>query len=135
MSRHLGAGQRALLQTELEMRRRRLGQTLSVHHQGASRVEHAHEALAQDEDSARRHAMDREVDMALSDLDIAELGAVSRALVRLHEGDYGMCTDCRAEIPFDRLRVEPQAERCVPCASRREHQAGPYSRQTGAGLG
>ncbi len=135
MSRHLGAGQRALLQTELEMRQRRLDQTLRVHQEGASRVEHAHEVLAQDEDSARRHAMDREVDMALSDLDIAELGAVSRALVRLREGDYGLCTDCGADIPFDRLRVEPQAERCVACESRREHQSGPHRRLAGVGPG
>jgi DnaK suppressor protein len=123
MSRHLGAGQRALLQTELEMRQRRLDQTLGTHQEGASRVEHAHDLLAQDEEGARRHAMDREVDMAMSDLDIAELGAVSRALVRLREGDYGLCTDCGAEIPFDRLRVEPQAERCVPCASRHEQHS------------
>jgi DnaK suppressor protein len=123
MSRHLGAGQRALLQTELEMRQRRLDQTLGTHQEGASRVEHAHDLLAQDEEGARQHAMDREVDMALSDLDIAELGAVSRALVRLREGDYGLCTDCGAEIPFDRLRVEPQAERCVPCASRHEQHS------------
>jgi DnaK suppressor protein len=123
MSRYLGAGQRALLQTELEMRQRRLDQTLGTHQEGASRVEHAHDLLAQDEEGARRHAMDREVDMAMSDLDIAELGAVSRALVRLREGDYGLCTDCGAEIPFDRLRVEPQAERCVPCASRHEQHS------------
>ena len=122
MSRHLGAGQRALLQAGLELRQRRLDQTLSAHQQGASRVEHAHEWLAQDEESSSRHAMDREVDLALSDLDTAELGAVSRALARLREGGYGMCTDCGAEIPFDRLKVEPQAERCVPCASRREPQ-------------
>ena len=86
MSRHLGAGQRALLQTELEMRQRRLDQALNVHHEGSSRVEHARAVLTQDEDSASRHAMDREVDMALSDLDIAELGPVSRALRRLREG-------------------------------------------------
>ncbi len=121
MSRHLGAGQRALLQTELEVRQRRLDQLLNTHHEGTSRVEHAHAVLAQDEDSVSRHAMDREVDMALSDLDIAELGAVSRALRRLREGDYGLCADCGAEIPFDRLKVEPQAERCVPCESMREH--------------
>lgn len=121
MTRHLGAGQRALLQAELEMRQRRLDQTLSTHQEGASRVEHAHALLEQDEDGARRHAMDRELDMALSDLEIAELGAVSRALVRLRGDGYGLCTDCGAEIPFDRLKVEPQAERCVPCETRHEH--------------
>jgi DnaK suppressor protein len=61
--------------------------------------------------------MDREVDLALSDLDIGEIGAVSRAITRLREGRYGLCHDCGAEIPFGRLRAEPQAERCVPCAS------------------
>jgi len=125
MSRHLGAGQRALLQTELEMRQRRLDQALNVRHEGSSRVEHARALLAQDEDGTSAHAMDREVDMALSDLDIAELGAVSRALARLREGDYGLCADCGAEIPFDRLKIEPQAERCVPCESTREQHPRP----------
>ena len=125
MSRHLGAGQRALLQTELEMHQRQLDQTLNVHHEGSSRVEHARAVLAQDEDSASRHAMDREVDMALSDLDIAELGAVSRALRRLREGGYGLCADCGTEIPFDRLKLEPWARRCVPCQSQRERTTPP----------
>jgi DnaK suppressor protein len=125
MTRHLGAGQRALLQAELEMRQRRLDPTLSTHQEGASRVEHAHALLEQDEDGARRHAMDRELDMALSDLEIAELGAVSRALLRMRQGRYGLCTDCGTEIPFDRLKVEPQADRCVPCESSRERHLQP----------
>lgn len=125
MTRHLGAGQGALLRTELEMRQRRLDQILSAHQEGASRAEHAHALLAQDEDGARRHAMDREVDMARSDLEIAELGAISRALLRMKQGDYGLCADCGAEIPFDRLKVEPQAERCVACESKHESQQQP----------
>lgn len=64
--------------------------------------------------------MDREVDMALSDLEIAELGAISRALSRLKEDRYGCCVDCGGQIAFDRLRAEPQAERCMPCAQRQE---------------
>ena len=121
MSRHLSHGQRALLLTELELRQRRLDGNLAAHQEGGSRVEHAREVLVGDEDSTRRHAMDREVDLALSDIDLAELGAVSRALKRLREGaDYGLCADCGVEIPFDRLKAEPQAERCVPCAARYE---------------
>ena len=121
MSRHLSHGQRALLLTELELRQRRLDGNLAAHQEGTSRVEHAREVLLGDKDSARRHAMDREVDMALSDIDLAELGATSRALKRLREGeDYGLCIECGVEIPFDRLKAEPQAERCVPCAARYE---------------
>jgi DnaK suppressor protein len=67
--------------------------------------------------------MDREVDLGLSDLDTAELGAVSRALLRFQEGSYGVCTGCGTEIPFDRLKVEPQATRCVTCESDAEARA------------
>jgi DnaK suppressor protein len=70
--------------------------------------------------------MDREVDLALSDIELAELGAISRALKRLKGGgDYGVCSACGASIPFDRLKVEPQAERCRPCESGREAHRGP----------
>jgi DnaK suppressor protein len=120
MSQHLTPAQRAWLETELQVLRQRLDRQLAIHQGGASRVEHAADVLADDEDSSRRHAMDREVDLALSDLDIGELGAVSRAISRLQAGRYGLCHDCSAEIPFDRLRAEPQAERCVTCASAHE---------------
>lgn len=133
MSRHLSPGQRALLLAELERRQRRLDDRLVSHQEGTSRVEHAHEVLQRDRESSRRHAMDREVDLAWSDRDVDELGAVSRALRRLREDvSYGVCEDCQAEIPFDRLRVEPEASRCVACESR--HEALPVSpRTTGSG--
>jgi DnaK suppressor protein len=44
-----------------------------------------------------------------------ELDALGRALRRVHEPGYGLCMACAAEIPFDRLKAEPQAERCVTC--------------------
>ena len=115
MSHHLTSGQRAWLHTELELRQQRLDGLLKRHHEGASRVEHAHAVLADDDEVTRHHAMDREVDLGLSDRDTAELGAVSRALLKLRQGGYGRCEACGADIPFDRLKVEPQAVRCVPC--------------------
>jgi RNA polymerase-binding transcription factor DksA len=33
----------------------------------------------------------------------------------MREGEYGHCADCGADIPFERLRVEPTALRCVRC--------------------
>ena len=120
MSMHLTPGQRAWLKTELQARQQRLDGLLKRHHEGASRTEHAYAVLADDGEVTRHHAMDREVDMALSDLEIAELGAISRALSRLQEGRYGCCVDCGAENAFERLRAEPQAERCLPCAQQRE---------------
>lgn len=127
MSTHLTSGQRAWLQTELQLRQQRLDGLLSCHHEGASRAEHAHALLADDKEVTRHHAMDREVDLGLSDLDTEELGAVSRALVKLREGRYGMCVACGADIPFSRLRVEPQASRCLACESERERRTIPQS--------
>ena len=120
MTTHLTIGQRALLQAELELRRCTVTQQIDTHQEGRSRSEHARDVLAQDYDDAPQRAMDREVDMALSDIDTQELAAIDRALKRVLEDDYGLCTDCGGEIPFDRLEVEPQALRCVACESKRE---------------
>ena len=93
---------------------------LAVHQEGRTRVEHARDVLAQDYDDAPQRAMDREVDQALTEFDTQELGAIGRALQRVHDDDFGLCIDCGGEIPFDRLKIEPQALRCVNCESRRE---------------
>jgi DnaK suppressor protein len=45
---------------------------------------------------------------------------VEHALERLSDGVYGYCEDCAAEIPAERLRVQPEATRCVPCQVRWE---------------
>jgi len=116
----LSQAQRALLQAALLARMRELDRRLARHHEGASRVEHAHELLERDADDASQHAMDREVDMGLSDLELRELDALGQALARMDEPGYGWCIDCGSEIAFDRLKVEPQALRCVACASRLE---------------
>ena len=120
MSTHLTAGQRALLQAELESRQEQVRRQLAVHQDGRTRVEHARDVLAQDYDDAPQRAMDREVDQALTEFDTQELGAIGRALQRVHDDDFGLCIDCGGEIPFDRLKIEPQALRCVSCESRRE---------------
>lgn len=48
------------------------------------------------------------------------LRAVNLALERIRAGTYGICVDCGEEIPVARLRVEPEAERCVACQQRWE---------------
>lgn len=117
---HLTAGQRALLQAALVVRQHELDRQLTEHQHGLTRADHARELLSQDSDDAPQREAERELDMALSDREVSELGAVSEALLRLHDARFGLCADCGAEIPFDRLRVEPWALRCVPCESRRE---------------
>lgn len=120
MSQHLTAGQKALLEATLVQRQHQLDARLAEQTQGLSRAEHAHELLQQDGHDAPQRETEREMDLALTDIETQELGAVSQALRRLKEADYGVCGDCGLDIPFDRLKVEPWALRCVACESARE---------------
>lgn len=120
MNMRLTAGQRARLGELLQMRQHELQRQLREHHEGQSRVEHARQVLEQDGDDAPQRAGDREVDMALSDLDMQEASAIADALARLQTDGFGLCVQCGDAIPFDRLLVEPQALRCVPCEAARE---------------
>lgn len=118
--KNLTAGQQALLESELQQRQRQLNRRLNDHLGGLSRAEHARELLQQDAHDAPQRESDRELDMALSDMEMLDLADVNKALVRLQDGRYGSCADCDAEIPFDRLKAEPWALRCVACETQAE---------------
>jgi len=59
--------------------------------------------------------------------DQEELMAIDAARARIADGSYGDCIDCGQPIPFERLKAQPTALRCVPCQSRYEktHPAAP----------
>ena len=40
---------------------------------------------------------------------------IEDALVRLDDGTYGVCEDCRTPIPSGRLETIPYARRCLTC--------------------
>jgi DnaK suppressor protein len=56
----------------------------------------------------------------LSDAQRREVAAITSALVRLEEGEYGVCRDCEQEIDPRRLKALPTAMLCADCARRRE---------------
>lgn len=122
MPKPLSHEQRAELARVLHARRQALEGQVATHRQGRSRAEHASEVLAQDGDDAPQRASDREVDLALGDIDQQQLAALARACERVHEADYGLCTDCGDPIPYARLLVEPEALRCVGCQSIHERK-------------
>lgn len=49
--------------------------------------------------------------------DMNELRTLDAAIVRIEDGTYGTCSDCGGDIPFERLRAQPGANRCVRCQS------------------
>lgn len=124
MSIHLTLAQRALIEAELEQRQIDLERQIAQELGGQSRVEHAREVLQQDDDDAPARDADREIDLARNDQDVDELRAVKDALTRLRTAVYGVCTDCGAEIPFNRLQHSPQVLRCIACQSAFESKRG-----------
>jgi DnaK suppressor protein len=59
--------------------------------------------------------------------DQQELRDIEQARDRMVDGSYGMCQDCGKEIPFERLKAQPSAKRCVACQSvyEKKHQTTP----------
>jgi RNA polymerase-binding transcription factor DksA len=45
----------------------------------------------------------------------AALHDVLAALYRMDAGTYGVCTDCGAALPIERLEVLPSVGQCLPC--------------------
>jgi DnaK suppressor protein len=123
MSPPLTSGQMALLDHRMRARYDTLRRELATHQQGGSRVEHAADVLAQDNDDAPQRASEREFDQARSEQLLSELAAIDAALDRIARNAYGTCLECGAPIGFARLSVEPWAMRCIACQSRREQGA------------
>jgi DnaK suppressor protein len=68
----------------------------------------------------------RETDQTLTDLDAADIARIERALKAMADGSYGQCGqcgECGCDIPFERLKIEPQTEHCVTCKGRWEAAA------------
>ena len=53
---------------------------------------------------------------------------VVEALERIDAGTYGTCADCGNDIPLMRLRVRPEASRCMHCQARYEQRSEPVLR-------
>jgi RNA polymerase-binding protein DksA len=123
MTTPLNPAQRAQLQAELERRRTQLRTQLAEHLRGQSRAERAADVAAQDADDAPQRQPEREVAMALTEHEQRELEAVSVALQRLQQETYGVCKDCGTDIPYERLKAEPWALRCIGCETEYERRS------------
>jgi DnaK suppressor protein len=130
MSYNLSPGQRALLQQLLQMRQHELDRRIGLRSGGASRVEQARESLQQDGDDAPQRDAEREIELARADRDLEEQRLVNDALARIHDAKFGLCVDCGESIPFDRLKLEAWALRCVVCEAKRERSSGEVTRRS-----
>ena len=129
--RHLTHSQIVEIETKLRLRssylrqdiRRELMQSEEVRHREAADL-----LLGDTGDQAVAHLV-ADLDAAAIDRDVRELRSIEAARERLKAGTYGVCIDCGKPVPWARLFVRPDAERCVPCAERHDktyaHEAAP----------
>jgi DnaK suppressor protein len=110
----------AALKQQLLRQREALLQQLEQLRGGASRVDAASATLSRGEDSRAQVASEHELEMILDDREADELRAIDAALERIGDGSYGACSDCGAPIPEARLRVAPEAARCISCQTHHE---------------
>ncbi len=108
---------RQQLQQQLQGRRAALDIQRGAHLAGESRAVHARDVLLQDGDDATQRDAERTLDFDRTDRDAVALAEIDQALLRLQAGSYGQCHDCGTAIPLARLRLAPQALRCVACES------------------
>ena len=67
----------------------------------------------------------QDVDFALMEMKSATLAKIDEALIRLHEGNYGVCEECDEPLSEARLRAIPFAILCLECqedVERRERE-------------
>lgn len=53
--------------------------------------------------------------ISLQDTEIAEYNRIRQALAMIEEGTYGICIDCGEPILEKRLKLFPNATRCLVC--------------------
>jgi RNA polymerase-binding protein DksA len=86
--------------------------------------EHFVDLATQVNDIAERSVADLLVDINLAHIDrhIIEIREIEHALIRLQEGQYGLCSDCEQAIPAGRLKANPAAQRCIDCQELHEQR-------------
>ena len=62
-----------------------------------------------------------DLNLAILDLHIEEIRSIDAALIRIANGSYGICVDCKTGISTDRLNACITAQRCTRCQTSYEH--------------
>ena len=99
----------------LDMRATLLAQMAEQRGGQVSRAEAASAHFGHPEDSPAQLATEKEIEFAIGEHEIVELGTIDAALARIEAGTYGDCVGCGVHIPKARLQATPEALRCIPC--------------------
>ena len=72
-------------------------------------------------DAALDSAQD-EICSQLAEVESRELSQIENALLRMRDGQYGLCEVCSCSIPMARLHALPYATSCIECQREAERQ-------------
>jgi RNA polymerase-binding transcription factor len=106
----------AALEQLLEDRRRQVAAALH----GFRDTMPAESPAAKDVDDHAVEELTRGMEFALAEMRAATLQRIDEAIQRLHDGTYGICTDCGGDISEARLEALPFASLCRYCQAERE---------------
>lgn len=67
--------------------------------------------------------LEQDVAMQVKVRTFDRLRHINRALQLMRTKDYGQCRHCHRDIPYERLKVQPDALFCVPCLTTVEQEA------------
>ncbi|MEQ1794212.1 MAG: TraR/DksA C4-type zinc finger protein [Nitrospira sp.] len=59
--------------------------------------------------------LEHDVAMQVKVRTFERLRHIEHALLLMRTQDYGQCRHCHQDIPYERLKVQPDAQFCVPC--------------------
>jgi len=61
---------------------------------------------------------------SLQNTEVEELRRITTALEKIENGSYGVCADCGEQIAEKRLKMFPNAQRCLVCQEAFEETKG-----------
>jgi DnaK suppressor protein len=116
MPDHLGTEQIAELRAELERILAKLERSMRATDEAMRPVELDQTAVGRLSrmDSLQNQGLTRN----LQAREAVKLSLVHAALARIDAGSYGACTECSADVPYDRLLIFPEAPTCSACGDR-----------------
>ena len=65
---------------------------------------------------------DREFLLGLAGNDRELLYEIDEAMGRIHDGTYGVCIECKKNVPVTRLKAIPQVRTCMKCQEKLENK-------------
>ncbi|HHW19825.1 RNA polymerase-binding protein DksA [Thermodesulfovibrio thiophilus] len=64
--------------------------------------------------------IDRSFLLRLRDRERKLLKKIDKAIEKIDNGTYGICSSCGAEIPIERLEARPVTDLCIDCKTEQE---------------